>query len=212
MTQQVQQIMPSWSLRVPRSKIQRFYEMSSSGILDEELIDDVGISLYARCESMIEVKDAKRGTVKCPSCRASIERQQPLSNNDRFKCMDCSWTCDWPTYRKHYKGTLLNAGQIEKQIRAFIRSYKGAKDYRQKIVLIDTLIHLIHDEIGGGNKPGAHAFIEGAISDVAAFSDRLTYGSAIPEDVGARREQWRNRVRTSKSFWSDQLQTEDDSS
>jgi len=66
--------------------------------------------------------------------------------------------------------------------------------------------------LGGGNKPGAYAFIEGDIANVAAFLDRLTYGSEIPEEVRARREKWRKKVRTGKSFWSDQLRPADDSS
>ena len=212
MGQEEKQLLPKWAPRVPRSKIRRFYEMSGLGIVDEELIDDVGIALYARCESMIEVKEAKRGTVKCPNCRADVERERPLRNDDRFTCEKCSWECDWPTYRSAFKGTLLNPGQIEPQIREFLRSYRKTKDHRQKIVLIDTLIHLIHDELGGGNKPGAHAFIEGEISDVAEFLDRLTYGSEIPEEVKARREKWRKTVSTGKSFWSDQLRPADESS
>lgn len=197
--------LPDWAPRVSRVLIRRFYEMSESGILDDDLIDEVGVALYARCYSMIEVKEAKRGQVRCPACGSIIQRERPLRLDGDFSCGQCPWTCDWPTYRSSFKGALLNPGQIETQIRAFLRDYAGAREPRQKVVLIDTLIHLIHDETGGGNKPGAYAFIEGEISDVAAFLDGLTYGADIPEEVKERRMHWRRKVKTGKRFWSDQI-------
>jgi len=42
------------SRRVPRHKIRRLYESDARGMLDEELLDDVGYGIYARCQDIIE--------------------------------------------------------------------------------------------------------------------------------------------------------------
>lgn len=202
--------LPTWAPRVSRSMVRRFYESSGSGILDEELIDDLGIALLTRCESMIEVKDAKRGTVTCPNCQTRFYRKRPLRNDDSFACTACSWECDWPTYRKTFKGTLINPGSIESDCREYIRVFPTTKDYGRKIVLIDTLIHLIHGGIGNGNIVGALALIDGKITDVAEFLDQLTYGAEIPAEVRALRDAWRETVRSAPRFWSEQIRAEDD--
>lgn len=209
MEREARQLLPTWAPRVSRSLLRRFYEGSALGIIDEPVIDELGIALYARCESMIEVKEAKRGRVKCPDCHAVIDRSGSSQDSTRVVCDQCSWECDWVAYRNHYKGTLLNPGQIESDIREYVRCYKAARDYSHKIVLIDTLIHLIHDEVGGGSKPGAYAFIEGQIEDVAAFLDGLAYGQQVPDEVRRRRDEWRARVAKARGFWSGQLRPQD---
>ena len=42
------------SRRVPRHKIRRLYESDARGMLDEELLDDVGYGIYARCQDIID--------------------------------------------------------------------------------------------------------------------------------------------------------------
>ena len=44
---------PRWAPRVRRSKIRRLYETDALGIYDDELIDDVGYALLARCRSFL---------------------------------------------------------------------------------------------------------------------------------------------------------------
>jgi hypothetical protein len=45
---------PRWSARVRKEKIRQLYQKDASGIVDEELLDDVGTTLYCRCVSIIE--------------------------------------------------------------------------------------------------------------------------------------------------------------
>src|SRR5512142_196383 len=65
-----------WSARVPPHKIQRLYDSDARGLLDEELLDDVGHALFARCVDILDISQAQRGKVKCPQCGHSIRRQQ----------------------------------------------------------------------------------------------------------------------------------------
>ena len=47
-----------WEPRVPKRKIRLLYETDAKGIYDEELIDDVGFALLARCQSFREAMEA----------------------------------------------------------------------------------------------------------------------------------------------------------
>ncbi|MGI6704943.1 MAG: hypothetical protein ACOX6S_01330 [Clostridia bacterium] len=40
---------PTWAPKVNPNKIRRLYQQDAKGILDDELLDDVGYSLYGSC-------------------------------------------------------------------------------------------------------------------------------------------------------------------
>ena len=52
-----------WSPRVGPQKILRLYQTDAQGIVDEDLIDEVGHGLLARCESIRIVSDAYKGRI-----------------------------------------------------------------------------------------------------------------------------------------------------
>ena len=197
-------ILPVWAPRLKRQQIRRFYETCSAGIFDANVIDDVGYSLYARCMSMLEVGLARRGRLHCPACDEIVTRTRMDHPDEELVCSHCRWTCSWRNYRDSYKGKSLFPGRMESIIADFVRTFRSAKEHRERIVLIDTLIHSIHAELVGGHKPAAYQFIEGATEDIAAFLNALTYGDGIPDGIRRRREQWRERIRSGPSFWSDQ--------
>jgi hypothetical protein len=53
--------LPVWAPRLSKLQIQRLYQSVGRDLLDEELVDDVGFSLYSRCISMLQVSEAIRG-------------------------------------------------------------------------------------------------------------------------------------------------------
>ena len=63
-----EEIKPTWSPRVPKHKIRRLYQQDARGIQDDDLINEVGFALLARCESFLEANQAVRGRVSCPVC------------------------------------------------------------------------------------------------------------------------------------------------
>ena len=65
--------LPVWAYRLKKSDIERLYRSCSTGILDDELIDEVGFGLLARCMSMLQVAEAIRGRPVCPQCDVSAE-------------------------------------------------------------------------------------------------------------------------------------------
>ena len=197
--------LPSWAPRIARRDIRRLYEMSGKGLIDTDLIDEVGYGLYVRCESILKVKEAMRGNIGCPNCETTVRRSCHVAQDELLHCTRCGWECLWQEYRNTFEGKLLNAGSMERFCKEFIGSFAAKREPSDKLAIIDTLIHRLHAELDGGNKPGAYAFIDGSIEDVASFLDRLTYGDQMPEDIQAKRDAWRKRVRSGSKFWTKQL-------
>ncbi len=49
-------LMPQWAQRVKPELIRKLYENDAHGWPDEELLDEVGFSLYSRCKSFIDFR------------------------------------------------------------------------------------------------------------------------------------------------------------
>jgi hypothetical protein len=58
-----------WSPRVSLAKIRALYINEARGTLDDELLEEVGFGLLARCQSIIEYTEAcEEGKVRCKRC------------------------------------------------------------------------------------------------------------------------------------------------
>ena len=60
-----------WARRVRPETIRALYTLDAKGIVDEELIDEVGYAMLARCESIRTVTRAHSGRATCPRCKAT---------------------------------------------------------------------------------------------------------------------------------------------
>jgi hypothetical protein len=192
--------LPRWARRVSKPKIEQLYRSCSKGILDQELIDEVGYALYARCQSMLDVTEIIRtGQPKCPACETILPKRNWSDRNELLQCPACAWQCPAQIYRKTYARKNLGTGGLDKEIRAFMRGFESALSYGDKLVLIDTLIHRFHHASEQG-RPLATALIEGNMKSTMAFLDRLSYGDSVPDEVHRTREAWRQTW--TKNEWS----------
>ena len=91
---------------------------------------------------------------------------------------------------------------MESFVRDFVRKFAATGSHRERLVLIDALIHRFHWESGdhAGGRPGASSLIEVKMGDIMAFLDRLSYGDHIPPEVAHAREEWRRKWRANP--WS----------
>lgn len=183
-------ILPVWAPRLRKSQVEKLYVSCAEGFIDEELIDEVGFSLYARCESILEVGEAIMGRPKCPSCGTSIEwNWQPIEILD---CPNCEWACPLSVYQKTYRRKNMNPGGMKPYLEEFVRKFRNTRSHRDRLVLIDTLIHRYHWNSSGG-RPGACGLIQGRMKDVVSFLDKLSYGEKMPPEIRRTREEWRKR-------------------
>jgi hypothetical protein len=98
------------------------------------------------------------------------------------------WSSRWADYQKTYQHQELYARGIASAADAFTKRWPQADTPREKMLLIDRLIHVWHwessrvHEIG---RPAAVNFIEGSRRQVLELLDRLGGGPEVPEG-GAR--------------------------
>ena len=190
--------LPVWSPRVRKSKIERLYTTFGKGIVDEDLVDDVGFSLLARCESVLAATEASQGRgAPCPSCDSLVKWVS--WQDEELECKGCGWRCPGQAYKKTIKYKHLFAGGMKPFLEEFVREFPRARTHSDRFIRIDTLIHRYHwENVGSGGRPGACCLIEGKLKDIMAFLDTLSYGEKTPEKVQVAREQWRREWRGSR--------------
>ncbi len=190
---------PKWAPRVQPRKIQRLYESDGEGMLDEELLDEVGYGLYSRCRSILTVTDAAMGrAVRCWNCDAVCEVGQGGSDA-LICCPGCGWTSDWATFHKSWRHQELCAEGLTDMIYEYLSSWERARMPRERMLAVDRLIHRWHWETGRKpgepeaiGRPSGVNLIEGSRKQVLEFLDGLSAGPS------GQRKSWeaqRERIR-----------------
>ena len=194
---EVAECVAHWAPRVRQDLIRRLYETDARGIYDEELIDEVGYGLLARCESFIEANEARGGRPKCFRCGAAA------TWNDTpgvVNCTVCDWKVSWESWLGSIKGRQLSGAEPVLQVmREFVAGFTRTKDLREKTFAIDRLLHQFHWYVmkttqAVTTRPVAVNLIEGRMSEVIAFLDRLTYGDAGTPGLAEQRAEWRRHI------------------
>jgi hypothetical protein len=184
-----------WAPRVSKEKIRRLYASDAQGLLDEELLLDVGTRLFQRCRSIIEVYEARRGRVRCPAC-ARIGREtvieRKLLGGGRYTeivCPSCGWRVSWREYARTFKRRQLNSGGALCVFHSYLGDWPAARTPETKMAAVARLIHGFHYSFKGRptlpSRPVGPNLINGKLEDVIEFLDELSAG---PERVDARRE------------------------
>src|SRR6185503_18145838 len=76
-----------WARRLSKNDIYGLYQSEASGLLDEELLEEVGIGFYARCQTIQQVTERL-----CPDCSAVIQGAFEGNDPDRqITCQNCQW-------------------------------------------------------------------------------------------------------------------------
>jgi len=193
-------VLPKWEPRVTKLQIERLYKSVGNGIVDEELINDVGYSLFARCQSILKVCEAVIGRPHCPKCDTAIESKK--WEEEIIKCPKCDWTCPWKAYQKTYKHRGLFVGGLKHDVREFVDRFENSHSPSDRLILIDSLLHRFHwEQVGSDSgRPGVASLIEGKMKEIMEFLDRLSYGDHVPAEVSRTREEWRKKW--SENPWS----------
>jgi hypothetical protein len=192
-----------WAPRVPKRKIRRLYEWESKGILDEELIEDVGFTLLLRCQSILTIRDAREGRVRCPRCEREgattiVPRPADRGPEARMECSTCRWAITWGAYHKTYQHKQLHSGGAVAAFETYVKAFGKARTPKAKILAIDRLIHEFHYSLRTDPETPTRAaavnLIEGKLTDVVRFLDELTYGEAATAELESRRREWRDTL------------------
>ena len=188
---------PTWAPRVAQIKILQLYETDAQGIYDLDLIDEVGYSLLARCESFITANRAREGELPCPECGQTVRREENLH-------CPCGWTLPWADYFKTIQHRQLSGAEpVLEQFQDFVDTFPGARTPQAKMLLIDRLIHGFHwyAKMGGPTRPVAVNLIEGRLSVVVAFLDRLTYGDKSTPGTRETYAEWDKGIDANRDWY-----------
>jgi ribosomal protein L37AE/L43A len=158
-----------WAPRLPTRLLERLYEQDACGIRDDELCDDVGSYLHARCETFYLVAHSQ---VICPGCGSVFRVDRATTST----CPSCAWTTDRATYERSITNHYAFPGRATDAFFVFYERFPKARTYADKIVLIDQLIHAFHidERQSRAVKSVASKLLEGNKKDVVRFLDNLS--------------------------------------
>ena len=193
-------VLPTWAPRVPKVKIRRLYETDARGIYDDELIDEVGYSLLARCQAFLDAEEARAGRIKCPVCGEVV-----LHGHDRDELMRCAcgWQLTWGAYFATIQHKQLSGAEpVRRLFRGFVARFPRAASPRDKMLLIDHLLHGFHwfYKDNTSTRPVAINLIDGRLGDVIAFLDSLTYGKGSTPGTRSAKERWDENIVPAKRW------------
>ena len=167
---------PTWAKKVPPHKIKKLYEQDAIGIYNEDLADEVGLSLHARVDSMLMVTSSNLGKAICTECRTEIPHR--YQREFLLECHNCGWSMLFGEYNDSYKGQTLHGYGALSDLKEYYEKYPHAKTYADKMLLIDFLIHSFHGSLSERpSRPTATNVIEGSNAAVASLIFNLAYGA-----------------------------------
>ncbi len=183
-----------WAPKIRQSKILEIYQNDASGMLDADLIVDVGFRLLQRCHS---IRIATSRSVECPRCGTEFK----LAETSAWRLVPgpnlcpnpgCGWqTTPEEWHQSWHHRDLLGAAAIP-AINSYLHEYPLADTPQLRMLCIDQLIHAFHISLRDG-QPGrsfANNLIEGSHTQVIQLLDQLF---ALPG--GASKDRWREDVK-----------------
>jgi hypothetical protein len=185
-----------WASRVNPRLIRRMYDNDARGIVDEELIDEVGFALLARCIAILRVTEASAGRITCPRCEQMFRRRD---GDLRIRCGSCGWSVLWQDFVASYQHKFLVGGGAVAMLEDFVRRFSGARSARERLLAIDRLIHVFHWElIHKPGRPGARGLIYAKNNEeLITFLDTLSYGAASTPGLPEAKAEWDGKLQIS---------------
>jgi hypothetical protein len=191
-------IRPTWAGRVKQHLIRHLYENDAQGIHDEELANEVGLGLFLPCHSILTATEAHAGRAACSRCGAVVEHH--WDKGALMARTRCGWQTTWGAYFKTYQDKQLVGGGAVDAFKSFVETYPRANVYREKMLLIDRLLHAFHWELTQQySRPAACNLIGGKLSEVVQLLDTLTYGESTPPEARQEYESW--VAKANKTDW-----------
>jgi hypothetical protein len=165
----------------------RLYESDAAGMLDADLVDDVGWRLWER---LADVRRVNRGDVRCPSCAAE------LHVGETGVVCACGWSVTAEEYFQSKRKRDLHGSCPA--YADFVERFPKLATAKERMMLIDGVVHELHLTITGEpSNFAARNFIEGTRPKIVALLEELANGpgSTVAAGARARWEEARDRYR-----------------
>ena len=156
----------SYAPKVPLGWILRLYRTDALGVHDNDLAEQVGWRIYARCHDVLMVTNSH---VICPRCQVEFAVCWIGVSEDRIStCPGCGWQITAAAYHAGFRHQDL-LGHAGTEFTAFVARFPTAQTYAERLVLIDRVVHAVH--VTGG--VAARNLLEGRSRQVLAQLDAL---------------------------------------
>jgi len=137
-----------WFPKIADVKIKRLYESDAEMIYNEELVDEVGYTLYIRClQGRDERLLANEGKLKCHHCGAIH-----ISPPDGKIICSCGYAYIFPDYMRSFNKDSMPSRSATPFFNEFIKKWEKAKTYADKMMAVDYVIHECHLDMLSGVK------------------------------------------------------------
>ncbi|MDR0948768.1 MAG: hypothetical protein LBM69_04560 [Lachnospiraceae bacterium] len=162
-----------WSPKLSQRDLKRLYREDAKMIYNDELVDEVGYTLYARC---IQGRDerllANENKLKCHNCGNILSK----TNSQILQC-DCGHHYVFREYMRSFNKNSMPSRSATPFFNDFINRWPFAKSYHEKMQLIDWVIHQCHLNMLSGVKRGFAGLnlIEGSKEEVRNLILELAY-------------------------------------
>ena len=198
-----------WSQRLPLNKLKELYLSQASGLLNEELLDDVAATLYLRCKDIIAVDEARHGKVRCPFCYANeLNEVWITANHDEtlLKCGEFSKEFSLDEYHRCTKREQLNMGGAGDAFKRFIKEYEQPALPEKRMLQVDRLIHEFHYSLRAKPDQPTRSvgpnLLKAKLTEVMVFLNDLSGITGESEDLKATADKWQEEKNKFNKMWN----------
>jgi hypothetical protein len=162
-----------WSPKVLPEDLKKLYSDDAKMRFNEELVDEIGWTFYARClQGRDERVLANENKLKCHNCGKILIK----TDSELLQC-DCGYSYIFNEYMRSFNRNSMPSRSATPFFNEFIRKWPMARDYSEKMQLIDRVIHECHLNMFSGVKRGEAGtnLIHGSKKEVKALILTLAY-------------------------------------
>ena len=166
-----------WCRKVSRNDLLRLYNGEARGLLDEELLEEVGTTFYTRCT---QSKDAQlllsEGKMRCHHCGRVLQ----ATGYATVTHCECGYCYTYREYRRSFNANNMPANRAQPIFDAFMERWPACLDATAKMLLIDWLIHEFHVTLMSGEQGRSVCanLIEGTKKQISDMILQLAYGDS----------------------------------
>ena len=165
-----------WCKKVSRNDLLKLYQSEAKGMIDEELLDEVGYTFYTRCTQAKQARELmEQGRILCLYCGAALPKQDHLA----VVTCECGYSYTYREYRRSCNVANMPGGRATPIFEHFAQKWPGCRDTTPKMMLIDWLIHECHVTLMSGLKGRSVCvnLIEGTTKQISDLIMKLAYGN-----------------------------------
>lgn len=156
-------------------------------MIDEILLDDIGLAFYVRCKQAKEIREVMdEGIIICHHCGATLDAKEVsptgavqvkiFDKNALMKCV-CGYSYTYREYRRSYNTANIPGNRATPIFNKFLEKWIVCRDAKQKMIVIDWLIHEFHVTLMSDSKGRSVCInlIEGSLKQISELIIKIAY-------------------------------------